>query len=352
MAFPEFENGGGKILFFSRGKGRGHAIPDMEIARELKELSPDVQVRFVSYGTGASTLGEYGLPHIDMGLPDRNGINETMVLAGKLIGWLEPDLVVAHEEFAVLPVAKIFDKPTVLITDWFTDPERYTMTTLAFADRIVFLDEPGHFEEPESASGKVQYVGPVIRKFRYSRDDRERAREELRVPENALVLAVLPGSWREQELPILDLVLNAFDLLENDPKHMIWMAGEDCALIQGRTASRENVIVQGYDPEIDRVMVAADVAITKSTRKTLFELSLLGVPSISISSGLNPVDDLRAARFSGNLAASMDITAADLAAAVIRASRRILVAGKGAAGVHRCARLILDSVPGNVAVEG
>ena len=42
-----------KILFFSRGRGRGHAIPDMQIAKELERQDSEIEIRFVSYGTGA-----------------------------------------------------------------------------------------------------------------------------------------------------------------------------------------------------------------------------------------------------------------------------------------------------------
>ncbi len=49
-------------------------------------------------------------------------------------------------------------------------------------------------------------------------------------------------------------------------------------------------------------MHLASVAITKATRKTSFELSALGIPSISISHGLNPIDDARIAHLRTNIA--------------------------------------------------
>ncbi|MBI3680567.1 MAG: hypothetical protein HY235_09240, partial [Acidobacteria bacterium] len=156
MAFPEFDKSKKKVLFFTRGRGHGHAIPDIEIIKELEHLRKDVEVRFVSYGTGARTIEQFGFPLIDLGLSEANGTAETSVLAGKLIGWLDPDLVVAHEEFAALPAAKIFDKPTVSILDWFTDPEKYSMQSLRFADQILFIDERGIFPEPEWVRGKVR----------------------------------------------------------------------------------------------------------------------------------------------------------------------------------------------------
>ena len=85
MAFPEFEEGKKGLLFFCRGRGRGHAVPDIAIARKLLTLREDVDVRFVSYSTGARTIEEHGLPLVDLGLPDANSYTDTLVLAAELL---------------------------------------------------------------------------------------------------------------------------------------------------------------------------------------------------------------------------------------------------------------------------
>lgn len=46
-----------KVLSFSRGRGRGYAIPDVAIREELLDVEPSITLRFVSYGTGAETIG-------------------------------------------------------------------------------------------------------------------------------------------------------------------------------------------------------------------------------------------------------------------------------------------------------
>ena len=341
MAYPQFDSDGPKILFFTRGRGRGHAIPDMEIARRIQELSVDTQIRFVSYGTGSETLEAHGVRHICLDLPDRNPLNETTILAGKLIGYLSPDLVVAHEEFAALIAAKIFDVRTVLLTDWFTDPDRYTMTTLPFADDILFLDEPGHYPEPACVTGRVEYIGPVIRDFCYTLPDRSRARRELGIAEDSFVLAVMPGSCSEEELPIVDLAVASFDAIAHRPKHLIWIAGADYEVIRGKLSLRSDVTVLRYDPLIDRVMVASDIVLSKGTRKTLFELSALGVPSISISGGGNAIDDARSRRFDLNVAISRETRPEDLAARLVDTSGPRRAGRAYVDAASECARRIL-----------
>ncbi|MDA1234309.1 MAG: hypothetical protein O3A53_05875 [Acidobacteria bacterium] len=302
MAFPGFDEGKRKILFFSRGRGRGHAIPDMEIVKELTKDHEDVQVRFVSYGTGARTIEQYGFPLIDVGLPDQASHTAMTVIAGQLIGSLDPDLVVSHEEFAALPAAKIFNRRTVGITDWFVEPGQLSMACLGYADKILFIDEPGIFEEPPSVQGRVEYVGPILREFQYGPEDRGRARSELNIPSDAFVVAVLPGSWTEEKVPIFDAVMEAYDALDKPYKFLIWVAGSDHERLGTRLAGRQDVLVVEFDPVIERIMVAADVAVTKCTRKTHVELAALGTASVGLYGGLNSVDQVRVSKLATVLA--------------------------------------------------
>jgi UDP-N-acetylglucosamine:LPS N-acetylglucosamine transferase len=228
-----------------------------------------------------------------------NGTAETTVLAGRLIGVLRPDLVVSHEEFAALPAAKIFGKPTVMIIDFFTDAGRYSMESLWFADRILFTDQRGLYPEPPSAAGRTTYMGPVPPRMEFRRRDRSRARKLLGIDPAATTVAVMPGSWTEGVAPIADMVLAAFARVPA-PKHLVWIAGADHALISGRVRGRSDATVLESHWPIDSLMVASDIVITKVNRRTLVELAMLGIRSLSISYGLNPIDEARAATLPGN----------------------------------------------------
>jgi hypothetical protein len=295
MAFPEFDPGKRKLLFFSRGRGRGHAVPDVEIVRELLKLRDDVDVRFVSYGTGATAIGELGFSVIDLGLPDDNGFSDTLVLAGQVIGWLGPDLVVAHEEFAALPAAKIFDRETLFLTDWFIEAGDLRMDLLRFANRILFLDDPGIYEEPPCVQERVDYLGPIVRAFQYGRQDRAKARQELGIPQDAFVAGIFPGSHPEQREPIIDLVIEAVSRLPQARLH--WVGGPDADLMHQLAAKHENLHFCPLSRQIDRDYVACDVAITKANRKSVLELEVLGIRSVSLTHRYNRIDDRRAATF-------------------------------------------------------
>lgn len=73
-----FTPGKRAILWFSRGRGRGHAIPDIEIIRALQQQGSDCEVRIVSYGTGARTFESFGYGVIDLGLSDAGEIADVI----------------------------------------------------------------------------------------------------------------------------------------------------------------------------------------------------------------------------------------------------------------------------------
>jgi hypothetical protein len=212
-----------------------------------------------------------------------------------LTGWLDPDLVVSHEEFPAIPAAKIFDKPTLALTDWFLESEGYAMNALKFADEILFLGTEGVFWEPAWLHGRISYLGHILRPFDFAPGDRLRALEQLGIPADAIVLSVFPGSWTEAKTPLLASVLQAFDALGPVEKRLIWLAGADYSLIQSAVAARKDVMVLPTCRDIDRLMIASSVAITKTNRKSVFELQHLGVPTIAVTYGLNPGDDLAVA---------------------------------------------------------
>jgi UDP-N-acetylglucosamine:LPS N-acetylglucosamine transferase len=319
VAHPEFDPERVAVLFFSRGRGRGHAVPDCALAAELCRLRDDVDVRFVSYATGAETFLELGHTVIDLDLPENNPLFETLIRATRVIGWLKPSLVIAHEELAALAAAKILELPTVYLADWFGRPEDIRTSLLAYADEILFLDDAGIFPEPVQVAGRVYYVGPVLRPCCYTRQDRQRAREELGIPLEQFVIAVLPGSWTEEKAPIFSLVVAAFDLIPEPSKRLLWIAGEDYPMLENQAADRTDIVIQKREWQMDRLMVASDVAVTKATRKTSMELAALGVPSISLSHGLNRIDDIRVEHIPTNSALqAREIDAAGLAATIAK----------------------------------
>jgi UDP-N-acetylglucosamine:LPS N-acetylglucosamine transferase len=292
-----------KILFFSRGRGRGHAIPDLAIANALRPLIAGAHVQFASYARGAATLAEHGEDVIDLGLPEDNPYLETLIRVQRAILQQRPEVVISHEEFAVLPAARAFGLPTAMIVDFFMSGKSLWMDSLEYADEVVFIEREGLFPEPPAVKGRVRYVGPVVREMSVTRADLDAMRAELNLPAASIVVSVMPGSWAtEQRAPIVDLVVPAFESLPMPGKHLVWVAGDDYETLRARFGRHASMTVLKSCWPIERLMVASDVVITKANRGTTIDLASLGVPSISLSFGLNPIDETIIPRVHSNVA--------------------------------------------------
>ena len=302
----EVSNHRKQILFFSRGKGRGHAVPDAAIAQELVEREPDVAVTFVSYSVGAKTLRELGWNVIDLELPEDNLLWETLVRMVPLFKEQRPTLVVSHEEVAAIPLAKAFDLPAVFLTDWFLNGDHPFMQALSYADEIVFADSPGYYAEPPYLKGKISYVGTVFRRMEATPSDRLRRRGELGIPEDAVVITVVPGGadfHSEARAPIFDLVSAAFGRLPYSNKRLVWIvAGRDHSILCSKAMDHDNILVIQPHSGFTATLLASDLVITKGNRTPIFECEAMGIRSLSISFGLNPVDEFRIIRVPTNTA--------------------------------------------------
>ena len=85
-------------------------------------------------------------------------------------------------------------------------------------------------------------------------------------------------------------------------------------VVVGTFSGQPDILVLKEDWAIDRLMVASDLVITKGNRTTVCEAAFLGVPSISISAGVNWPDDVAIARVRSNSALrARDVDAAALA---------------------------------------
>lgn len=290
------------ILFFSRGRGRGHAVPDMAIMEAVHSVDRSIDWRFVSYGTGASTLSEFGYDVTDLDLPDDNPFLETTIKTCEVIRAFSPDVVVSHEEIAAVLSAKIFGVPSIFISEYLLNANHLLMQALGYAATVILLADPGWFDEPPYLKEKIKYLGSMVREFKYHKQDRERARQELGIDNDLTVVSVLPGGWAtEQREPIADLLLPAFARLDRPRKLMCWVAGNDFeALLDLAKTSSDLQVFRKLWP-IEQLMVASDLVIAKGNRITVLEASELGVPTISLSHGFNPIDDIIVSHIKTNL---------------------------------------------------
>src|SRR4051812_41700023 len=137
-----------KVLFFSRGRGYGHAVPDMAISRELQNRISGLKIRFVSYAAGAHILRKNAEDVIDLKLPEANSFIATLVRSSDVIARERPSCIIAHEEFAALPAAMMRGLPSAFLSAWLPANGTIGAEALLYTQAIIVLGQPGIFRVP------------------------------------------------------------------------------------------------------------------------------------------------------------------------------------------------------------
>jgi hypothetical protein len=294
-----------QFVFFSRGMGRGHAIPDNEIARAILLRLQNARIRFVSYGTGAETLRQLGWDVVDLGVPEHVSFPEMLISTIPLLSELSSDIVIAHEEYAPLCVAKAMNRSSLCLTDWFGSEELLEMQSLRCADKVFFLDDAGYYDEPSYLRGRVEYCGYVTGPLSTTPVKSE-CRRALDIPVEATTLLCAPGGaqmFSEERTPLFQLALSAYDLLPMEVKRLIWVCSDvDYNSLRDTVAGRDDIMLMTPHQGFSRTLQACDLLLTKGNRCTLFEGETLGIPSMSVSFGVNPIDDYRVTRMRSHIA--------------------------------------------------
>lgn len=275
----------------------------MDIVTELGLLDKQIHVKFASYSTGAQTFMKRGVPVIDMELPENNLFLPTLEKAFRLTTDCKPQVVVAHEEFAAIAAAKLANVPAIFISAWLPAAGTIAAESLVTASALLVIDSPGIFPIPPGIRGQVCYSGPITRKLKYTRVDRLALRREMGMEDDALAILVVPGGWAgEERASIADTVLSAFFALKQTPKRLLWLAGKDAESLSARTKGMKGVHILPFVDPVERIISACDLVITKGTRGITMDAASAGVPTISLSPGLNPMDDLMVPRIRTNIA--------------------------------------------------
>lgn len=290
-----------RALFFSRGRGHGHAIPDIAIQSELATIAPNISLTFVSYATGALTFRDHAVDVIDIDLPEDNVYLETLFKAKSVIEKHQPDVIIAHEEFAAIVAAHLSGKPSIFISPWLPHGGTIFAESLTYATAIIIIEDPGLFALPPLIPVPI-YTGPIYRKMAFGLDDRSKIREHLGVEGDSPLILVVPGGGSgEAEAPVADLILSAFFELSAPAKRLIFVTKRDFELVSLKTQGMTGVEVISYANPLERLIVASDVILTKATHGITLEAEACGVPTIALSYGLNPVDDVLTSRVPSNI---------------------------------------------------
>jgi len=128
---------------------------------ELQRKHPSVEFIIASYADGAKALKIRNIPCIDLGLPP---MGLAHVRIGKLLQRDRPDLVVADEELFALPLCRVFDIPSIFVTNWLTSEDVVSNVSLLLcAEKVLVADLEDAFIPPLWLEEKTMFVGPICR---------------------------------------------------------------------------------------------------------------------------------------------------------------------------------------------
>jgi UDP-N-acetylglucosamine:LPS N-acetylglucosamine transferase len=304
-----------RILFFSRGRGRGHAIPDIAIADELKQVLSNFDLQFASYATGADTFRRAERAVHDLDLPESNPYLATLAKCFHLIQKVRPQIVICHEEFAGLVAARLLEIPSIFVSAWLPSGRSIFTESIHYCGAVVILERPGIFALPPGVTIPVYHVGPILRNVKFTRRDREALRVEMGITNEAKVVIVMPGGYSgEEQGPIAPIVLPAFHRLASQGDRLFWISSKDFEFLRPRVESMTGVTLVEFVDPVERLLAIADIVITKGTCGCTLDAMAVGVPSISLSLGINPMDDLLVPRIRNNISLFANATSATILA--------------------------------------
>jgi uncharacterized protein (TIGR00661 family) len=289
-----------KILYLSRGRGFSHAMNDLLILKELKDLNRNLSILVGSYDKGYTYFLKNGFRPFNLGLKQ----NDELTLKASLRIWslirkFKPDLVISDEVFIALHITKGLKIPSILITHWFFETynkKHPIIPAVKKADHVIFVDTPQFHNIPLDYNVHLTFVGPLMREFEYKLRDKKRARKELGINVKDKVILVTPGGRHKDRSRLLELSVKAFEELGEKNIKLILLTGELYEEYLNRFADEDRIIVKDFDWKMDRLMVASDLVICKGTFSTTWELAYLGIPSISIPDINNPIDQIHVYR--------------------------------------------------------
>jgi uncharacterized protein (TIGR00661 family) len=295
---------GPKILYLSRGRGFSHAMYDLLILEELKNINKDLSILVASYDKGYIYFLNNGIKAFNLELRQED---ELSLKAGfriwSLIRKFRPNLVVADEVFISLHITKALKIPSILITHWFFESynkKHPIIPAVKKANHVLFVDTPEFHNIPFDFKVHLTFVGPIIREFDYNLGDKNRARSELGIKREDKVILVTTGGRHKDRNKLLELSVEVFKELQEKNMKLILLTGELRKEYEKKCADNDNIIVKDYDWKMDRLMVASDLVICKGTFMTTWELAYLGLPSISVPDLSNPVDQVHTYRMAEN----------------------------------------------------
>lgn len=270
-------DGGPRILFQSHNRrGLGHMMRALNIAREIRVLSPDARIVL---HTRAPSTGRFCPPDVEWVLDaPGDGWHDTLRR-------LAPDVVVYDTMIPADPAAEPVPvhARVAYVMRRCTDERHDAICASGFLDRVdvaVIPHDPAEFDRPVPAqvAGRATFTGPIVRRPTTDGIARMRDRHALGGAGFVLVSSAGGGGFAETAEPFFDAVWAAHARLADARpglRHVVVLGPHARG---GRTPLPGMRVVES-EPDLVELFAAADLVVSEAGYNSVNELRLVGVPA-------------------------------------------------------------------------
>ena len=272
---------GKKVLFFTRGDGTDHARRDLAIARRIEQEGEDVEVIFASWGEGWRCIRGAGWRCENVGRKTGDD-HERLVYIGRAIQEQKPDLIVTDEEMLALPMARVFDVSSILITNWFPPDERHPLMSYFVDPDLILVPLPEDiYVKPVDLLTPVEYVGPIAFLNESASRIRGKLKQKLGLATDEKLILVDPCGVELEDERFLRCCVEAFENLGLLVR-MIMVVGRLKAEIESITWMDARIQLRDHLLQSEPYMMASDLVIHRGGFFTIWKLAEMGIPAIYV----------------------------------------------------------------------
>lgn len=149
------------------------------------------------------------------------------------------------------------------------------------SDIIIFPDRKGSFDVPNKLAKSVKFVNPIIFPYRFSLKDRDWIRKELKINKDEKFILATAGGTHPVDKIFFKYVVKTFQHLNLKSKLYLLSGYLKKEFLKYQFQDRR-ILIKDFVNQIEKLMIASDLVITRGGHTTLWELASFGIPSISI----------------------------------------------------------------------
>lgn len=282
----------------------GHINPGLAIANKIKEEEKDSKIIFIGTNRGLEndlvpragyelkTIEAYGLSKkisIENFKKMFTTLNATKK-ARNIIKEFKPDIVIGAGGYICGPVvwAAKKEKIPVVLHESNAFPGKAVKMLAKKADTILISFEEARSKIPNAK--KIVFTGTPIKisKRNYTKEEKNKILKELKLNDNLPTVLIFGGSQGAQK--INEAVIGIIEQKANKKYQIIWATGpKQYDIIKEELEKKEininnikNAKIVPYIYNMEEVMNASDMIVSRSGAMTITEISTLGKPSILV----------------------------------------------------------------------